>query len=162
MLPLSSSSNTSLPTFLPSSTPRRVHLYLYLAEAQHRQPLQDRELFLALAASHSRPRCRPPPPHRRNPCPHHRHQTPRRHPRLHRVRPRCCAVAPKLSTTARGGLCLDHMQEAPQACRESGLAVGSATGTNLKVRTVTTQLGGEVGAIEVAHTLRVGLLGRGA
>eukprot|EP00964_Phaeocystis_antarctica_P054469 scaffold32022_cov62-Phaeocystis_antarctica.AAC.7 len=44
------------------------------------QPLQDRELILALAASHSRPRRRPPPPHRRNPCPHRRHQTPNKLP----------------------------------------------------------------------------------
>eukprot|EP00964_Phaeocystis_antarctica_P054380 scaffold31954_cov66-Phaeocystis_antarctica.AAC.3 len=95
-------------------------------------------------------------------CPHRRNQTPRRPPRLHRVRPRCCAVAPKIPSTAPSGFCLDRTQEARQARRESGLAVGAAAHTNLNMRAVTTQFGGEVGAVEVAHTLRVGLLGRGA
>eukprot|EP00964_Phaeocystis_antarctica_P009043 scaffold4887_cov69-Phaeocystis_antarctica.AAC.3 len=47
------------------------------------------------------------------------------------------------------------MQEACQVCCKSRLTVGSAAYTNFHVRAVTAQLSGEVGAVEVAHTLLV-------
>ena len=90
------------------------------------------------------------------------HQTLRHRPFLHRRRSCRYAVALKLPTTATRGRCLDGSQEARQARRELGIAVGSAAGTNFKVRAVTAQLVGEVGSVQVAHTLRVGFLERAA